>query len=190
MAIKQFLRKHGTTFMVGVGGVLVGTIVSEVAIASAAVPDTGGTIHGCRNNLLGLLRVVDSASQSCNSGETSLNWDQNGVKGYARINGTSLDTAHSRNITNVTTNSIEGDDESFSTYTCLTISGTPGTILSTPYEYSDSAFKDGSGTWISPSGGGTPTGFSANCPSTANVALVTHQYQSPASPYYGTVVIY
>jgi hypothetical protein len=59
------------------GLTLIGTAVGvSVGVAEASIPDSGGTIHGCYNNYLGNLRVVDSSTSSCNADETSLNWNQ------------------------------------------------------------------------------------------------------------------
>jgi hypothetical protein len=50
--------------------------VAGASIAYASIPDPSGVIHGCRNNASGLLRVIDSATSSCNPSETALNWVQ------------------------------------------------------------------------------------------------------------------
>jgi hypothetical protein len=45
------------------------------AAALAAIPDSAGVIHACRNNSSGALRVIDTgAGQSCTSSETALSW--------------------------------------------------------------------------------------------------------------------
>jgi hypothetical protein len=51
-------------------------------VAYATIPDsTTGIIHGCYNKTTGALRVIDpSKSQSCATGETGLNWNQNGIR--------------------------------------------------------------------------------------------------------------
>src|SRR5207248_2330580 len=41
--------------------------------------DAQGVIHGCVNKTSGALRVVDSATQSCATSETPLNWNQRGI---------------------------------------------------------------------------------------------------------------
>jgi hypothetical protein len=72
-------------------------------IAYATIPDSSGIIHGCRNNASGLLRAIDSPSQSCTSGESQLDWVQatafdafigpfNGVGGNIEITSTSFGT--------------------------------------------------------------------------------------------------
>jgi hypothetical protein len=53
-------------------------------VAIAAIPSADGTIHGCRKNSTGDLRVIDAeASQTCNGNETSLTWSQTGPQGPA-----------------------------------------------------------------------------------------------------------
>jgi hypothetical protein len=70
---------------------MVAVVLSLGAAAYAAIPDSGGVIHGCYQTSGGLLtppqgtvRVVDSAQgQSCRAGETALNWNQTGPQGPA-----------------------------------------------------------------------------------------------------------
>jgi hypothetical protein len=108
-----------------VGLVLGGSVMFAVGVR-AAIPDSDGTIHGCRNVTTTLLRVIDSANQSCDSNETALNWDQNGVKGYAYVTYNSstetytLDTNRSKNISGLYTPSSPDH-----TQVCLTLSSTP-----------------------------------------------------------------
>lgn len=70
-----------------VGVIIAATAVGGVttAIVSAAIPDSGGTIHGCYKNSVGILnpkgslRVVNTDSgESCTSQETPLDWSQQG----------------------------------------------------------------------------------------------------------------
>lgn len=58
---------------------IAGGLVSAVALAS--IPDSAGTIHGCYKTSTGMLKVIDSATQTCASGESALNWSQNGGGG-------------------------------------------------------------------------------------------------------------
>lgn len=55
------------------------------ATAYAAIPDSGGQIHGCYKTGTGnqgALRVIDTAKgQTCASGETALTWSQRGPTG-------------------------------------------------------------------------------------------------------------
>jgi hypothetical protein len=50
-------------------------------LAWAAIPDSGtGLIHGCYSTSTGALRVVDpSRSQTCHTGEATLNWNARGL---------------------------------------------------------------------------------------------------------------
>jgi hypothetical protein len=57
-------------------------------IAYAAIPDSGGLIHGCYQNNKGTLRVVDSTTPGCSIGETSLSWNQTGPQGLQGPQGT------------------------------------------------------------------------------------------------------
>lgn len=60
-------------------GVFVAVVAGTTAVSFAAIPDTSGNIHSCYNNgLLPTLRIINSSSQSCGLGETSLNWAQDG----------------------------------------------------------------------------------------------------------------
>ena len=58
-------------------------------MASASIPDSGGNIHGCYNNYLGSLRVIDSSTSSCNSDETSLNWGQSAASSVYTVSDSS-----------------------------------------------------------------------------------------------------
>ena len=50
-------------------------------VAYSAIPDPMGVIHGCYlNGMSRTLRVIDS-TESCNTGETALNWSQQGPAG-------------------------------------------------------------------------------------------------------------
>jgi hypothetical protein len=64
--------------LAAVAGVL--ALVTAGGVAYAAIPGPGGVIQACYTKSGGALRVVDSAA-SCKSGETSLNWSQQGLPG-------------------------------------------------------------------------------------------------------------
>ena len=51
-----------------------------VGIAAAAIPDSGGVYTGCYGSL-GVLRVIDPATQKCVVGEKQITWSQTGPKG-------------------------------------------------------------------------------------------------------------
>jgi type VI secretion system secreted protein Hcp len=61
--------------------VAVALVGAAVGAAVAAVPDANGVITGCYNVTSGALRIVDTARSKCSSSETTLTWNQKGVKG-------------------------------------------------------------------------------------------------------------
>jgi hypothetical protein len=64
-------------------GLLSSLVVS--AIVFATIPDSGNVIHACYATMTGDLRVIDDASASCKSNETSLSWARSGLTGYEVI---------------------------------------------------------------------------------------------------------
>jgi hypothetical protein len=58
-------------------------------VAYSAIPDPVGVIHGCRENVNGVLRVIDTgAGQACDPArETALNWSQQGPAGATGVQG-------------------------------------------------------------------------------------------------------
>jgi hypothetical protein len=60
--------------------------LAAAGIAYAAIPGTGGVIHGCYQTNKGTLRVVESPS-NCSAGETSLDWNQTGQQGIQGTQG-------------------------------------------------------------------------------------------------------
>jgi hypothetical protein len=61
-------------------------VVAIVGIASAAIPDAAGVIHGCYGNRTGVLRVINTESnppQRCLASETALTWNQTGPSGQS-----------------------------------------------------------------------------------------------------------
>jgi hypothetical protein len=61
-----------------------GGAVATVALAGTAyatIPGGDGAIHGCYAKSGGTLRVIDAAVTACKSGETALDWNQQGVPG-------------------------------------------------------------------------------------------------------------
>jgi hypothetical protein len=65
----------------GLIGLVIGIGVAVAGIAYASIPDANGVIHGCYLNARGTLRVIDTATQNCTSGETPLSWKQTGSQG-------------------------------------------------------------------------------------------------------------
>jgi hypothetical protein len=49
--------------------------------AYATIPGGDGVIHGCYAKSGGTLRVIDASVTNCKSGESALNWSQQGVPG-------------------------------------------------------------------------------------------------------------
>ena len=61
--------------------VVAGTLVAGNALAT--IPDSKGVIHGCYNDVLGTVRVIDSPAQKCTAIEKAIAWDQTGPAGAA-----------------------------------------------------------------------------------------------------------
>lgn len=55
--------------------------VGVAGTAYATIPGGDGIIHGCYAKSGGALRVVDASVTNCKSGETSLDWSQQGLPG-------------------------------------------------------------------------------------------------------------
>jgi hypothetical protein len=62
---------------------LVGAVVaaSLAGTAYATIPGGDGVIHACYTKSGGTLRVIDASVTNCKSGETALNWAQQGLPG-------------------------------------------------------------------------------------------------------------
>ena len=66
--------------LVVAGAIIVLAIAAGVAYA--AIPDSGGVIHGCYNTNNGQLRVIDpDAGDKCKTPESALSWSQTGPAG-------------------------------------------------------------------------------------------------------------
>ena len=61
-------------------GALVALLAAVAGVALAGIPDSDGTIHGCRNVTTGALRVIGSRAH-CRSGERRLDWNVKGRRG-------------------------------------------------------------------------------------------------------------
>jgi hypothetical protein len=68
-------------FKLGLGVALGMALVGGVAVAHAAIPGAGGVISGCYKDRNGDLRVIDTASATCDSTERLLTWNQTGPAG-------------------------------------------------------------------------------------------------------------
>jgi hypothetical protein len=80
----RFIKTKTGLLAIIVAATVVGGVMS--AVVSAAIPDSGGTIHGCYRNSAGLfdskgtLRVINSDNgETCTGSETGLTWSQGGV---------------------------------------------------------------------------------------------------------------
>jgi hypothetical protein len=71
----------------GLGAAITVAALSVAGIAYAQIP-SGGVISGCYTRSGGPLRVVDPSTTKCRSGETSLQWNQQGAPGKDGTNGT------------------------------------------------------------------------------------------------------
>lgn len=76
--------KKALTFMkskLALAGVVVIAAViggATTSLVRASIPDGNGTIHSCYSTARGSMYIIDSSSQSCGTGETGLNWSQDG----------------------------------------------------------------------------------------------------------------
>jgi uncharacterized protein YjbI with pentapeptide repeats len=68
----NYVKQKGILLGIVLG---VGIGIFSTSAAFAAIPDGDGVIHACRNNLLATLRIIDSASASCNGTETAMSWN-------------------------------------------------------------------------------------------------------------------
>ncbi len=183
--IKALSKKLGLVLAV-VSAAIVGGATTAVVLA--AIPDSGGTIHGCyRNNAgftdpKGALRVIDSdLNQACTAQETALNWSNGGSgsggpKGYAfgvdNIWGggtVTLDAARTKNI-------IMPDPQYPFCFTLTT--GTPTSVSVANGTFA--AFKDQNG-WTDT---GNPIARCASVPS-ANLYI---EFRSPGASGSGSFV--
>lgn len=152
------IRSHHRLLSVSVISILAGVLISNFALVRAAIPASDGTIHGCRNTTTTMLRVIDNASQTCDSNETNLNWDQKGVKAYGHLafsnNAFSIDTNRSYNLSNLHETTV---GLSFIRQLCFTVPGNPKNISATREDASQTtapikvAVKDENG-WSSSMG--------------------------------------
>jgi hypothetical protein len=55
--------------------------VALAGTAYATIPDGNGVIHGCYAKSGGTLRVIDASVTNCKTGETALDWNQQGQPG-------------------------------------------------------------------------------------------------------------
>jgi hypothetical protein len=65
-------------------GAIAGAVVMAAAgsIAWAAIPDANGVIHACYKQSNGALRVIDTATETCDASESPPSWSKSGLSGY------------------------------------------------------------------------------------------------------------
>jgi hypothetical protein len=73
-------------------GIAIGAAIALVGvlmgIAVASIPAGNGTISACYSSTTGALRVIDSPSKHCGSGEKPIRWNQSGPASLAALEGT------------------------------------------------------------------------------------------------------
>jgi hypothetical protein len=151
-------------FAAAVGGTM-------TTLVRASIPDSDGIVHSCYSNPRGSLYVIDSASQSCGTGETALNLAQAPSYAYIRYDGStaSLDTGVSHNGITVgsSTGNVAGS-------ICLAVSGNPKVIQATPSNVnggSGAVTAQIRGYYQSSSSGTNTTDFDYACNSGSNVMI-------------------
>jgi hypothetical protein len=156
-------------------GLALATIIggATTAVVLASIPDSSGVIHGCRSNINGSLRVIDSEnSGNCLPSEASLNWNQTGKPEQLALahitydpssGSSSLDTSRSTNV-------ISFVDTPYD-HICLQTNFVPKNITSSSLgEYSLMEIKDQNG-WSGPNG----NSYCGDVPNSNVFMLVPHQ---------------
>jgi hypothetical protein len=81
----KFTLPRGRWFVLGA---VAGAALAAGTVAFAAIPDNGGTIHGCYQKNVGNLRVIEpSAGDSCRPSEVEISWSQTGPRGLQGLTG-------------------------------------------------------------------------------------------------------
>ena len=139
----QFI-KNKLSFMVAImTAAVIGGVTT--AFVQAAIPSSTGIISGCRSNLTGVLRVIDTEdSETCATGETAVDWHEGENTALIHILFTndpgqgqdrSLDTARSTHI-------VSFWDSPADEGSCLQTDFTPKFIMGS---FSDMEIKDANG---------------------------------------------
>lgn len=127
--LKSFANKNLKVLGIVITGAVVGGATTGVVMA--AIPDSSGIIHGCRNNLTRALTVVDSPSQSCGLGTTALDWSQNGKSSVVyrgHVSNIALEAGAEAQVVNFSPASwTQASDELNMVYGETTLSGTGST---------------------------------------------------------------
>ncbi len=85
-ALATGIRKQKKVVALLALGVVLGG--AGTALVGAAIPDADGKIHACYSTgMLGRVRIIDSPSQTCRSGETAISWDQSAGSGGGAAGG-------------------------------------------------------------------------------------------------------
>src|SRR5712692_1239565 len=103
-------------------GVAVGLAIAG-GVAYATIPDSGGVIHGCFRNEVGMLRVIDpSARQLCGPNATPFHGSQTGPTGPAGVTGPAGGSGYEVDIVDATgaTFGKKAGDAMTAAFTCPT----------------------------------------------------------------------
>src|SRR3954447_16427829 len=78
------MRGPSRRFILRIALATAAALAAGTAVGVAAIPDTAGTIHACfdpNGTPAGVVRVIDSPTQTCAANETALDWNQRGEPG-------------------------------------------------------------------------------------------------------------
>jgi collagen triple helix repeat protein len=88
--MRRFALVRGRSFVLGLVG---GVFLAGGVAAYAAIPDSGGVIHGCYQKNVGNLRVIDSDDgDRCRPSEIAIQWSETGPTGPVGPQGPKGDT--------------------------------------------------------------------------------------------------
>jgi hypothetical protein len=88
--VRKFALMRGRSFVLGL---VAGAFLAGGVAAYAAIPDSGGVIHGCYQKNVGNLRVIDSgAGGKCRPPEIAIQWSRTGPAGPVGPQGPKGDT--------------------------------------------------------------------------------------------------
>ena len=86
-SLRRYARRPSPPMVVA----LIALLLASGGVAYAAIPDSGGLIHGCYSDRTGTLRVINTEAtppETCNTTkETALFWNQTGQPGVAGADG-------------------------------------------------------------------------------------------------------
>jgi hypothetical protein len=88
--VRRFAFMRGRSFVLGL---VAGVFLAGGVAAYAAIPDSGGVIHGCYQKNVGNLRVIDTGDgDKCRPSEIPIEWSQTGPAGPVGPQGPKGDT--------------------------------------------------------------------------------------------------